>query len=321
MLSYSILKELKSNQEISGKVLRKNFIEPPFSILDTKSVFWQDRRKIWNKLGIQSELGRNTSYGDYGQWIVSKGWTDPNLSKNEKGERINFKGQDTKMTISIFDPVLCELMYSWFCPKDGKILDPFAGGSVRGIVSSILGYNYHGIELNPEQIKSNQDQANNICNENLPIWIDGDSNQILDTIDDSYDFVFSCPPYFDLEQYTDAPEDLSAMSDEDFLRAYQSIIIKSISKLKDNRFACFVVGEVRGKSGSYKNLVSNTIQCFENAGCGFYNDIILLRPIANAAMRVPKQFTNYRKVVRIHQNILVFYKGKKQKEIKDLTFI
>ena len=303
-----------------NKKLSERFLVPPFSVLDTKLGFWKKRKVIWNELGIQSELGRDAKYSDYGEWIISKGWTDPNLSKNEKGESINFKGQDTKMTISIFDPVLCELMYRWFCPLKGKIIDPFAGGSVRGIVASVLGYDYTGIELNPEQIKSNRDQANHICQNNIPKWIVGDSNQILETIDDSYDFVFSCPPYFDLEKYTDEPEDLSVMSDEDFLEAYQSIINKSVSKLKDNRFACFVVGEVRGKDGNYKNLISNTIQCFENAGCGFYNDIILLRPIANAAMRVPKQFSNNRKVVRIHQNILVFYKGKDQQEIKNLTF-
>ena len=37
--------------------------------------------------------------------------------------------------------------------------------------------------------------------------------------------------------------------------------------------------------------------------------MILLRPVANAALRIPTQFPNYRKVVRIHQNVLVFYKG------------
>ncbi|HXF87125.1 MAG TPA: hypothetical protein VNK48_02075 [Xanthobacteraceae bacterium] len=40
---------------------------------------------------------------------------------------------------SIFDPVLCEIAYRWFCPPGGSVLDPFAGGSVRGIVASRLG--------------------------------------------------------------------------------------------------------------------------------------------------------------------------------------
>lgn len=302
------IEKLNVNQQESGKKLRSLFIEPPFSVLDTKLSSWQNRRKIWYEFGIQSELGRNTKYSNYGDWIVGKGWTKDG----------NFKGQDTKMSISIFDPVLCELMYRWFCPLSGKVLDPFAGGSVRGITASILGYEYVGIELNPEQIKSNEYQTKNICSKNIPKWIVGDSNEILDGVKDKFDFVFSCPPYFDLEEYTNHPADLSTMNDDKFLEAYQSIITKSVSKLKDNRFACFVVGEVRGKDGGYKNLISNTIQCFEKSGCRFYNDIVLLRPVANAAMRVSKQFPNYRKVVRIHQNVLVFYKGDNQKEIANL---
>ena len=59
---------------------------------------------------------------------------------------------------SIFDPVLCELNYRWFCPPGGVILDPFAGGSVRGIVASVLGYRYHGAELRGEQVEANRAQ-------------------------------------------------------------------------------------------------------------------------------------------------------------------
>jgi hypothetical protein len=33
---------------------------------------------------------------------------------------------------SIFDPVLCELAYSWFSPPGGTVLDPFAALSRPG---------------------------------------------------------------------------------------------------------------------------------------------------------------------------------------------
>ena len=46
------------------------------------------------------------------------------------------ESENTQSGTSIFDPVLCELAYRWFCPPGGTVLDPFAGGSVRGIVSS-----------------------------------------------------------------------------------------------------------------------------------------------------------------------------------------
>jgi len=34
------------------------FIVPPFSILDTKQGYWQERKRQWLALGIKSELGR-----------------------------------------------------------------------------------------------------------------------------------------------------------------------------------------------------------------------------------------------------------------------
>jgi len=57
--------------------------------------------------------------------------------------RKNLAAQPSSGT-SIFDPVLCELAYRWFCPLDGQIVDPFAGGSVRGVVASLLGRRYWG---------------------------------------------------------------------------------------------------------------------------------------------------------------------------------
>src|SRR5262245_16475161 len=53
---------------------------------------------------------------------------------------------------SIFDPVLCEMAYRWFTPPGGLVLDPFAGGSVRGIIASMLGRRYVGIDLSATQL-------------------------------------------------------------------------------------------------------------------------------------------------------------------------
>ena len=58
------------------------------------------------------------------------------------------------------------------------------------------------------------------------------------------DMIFSCPPYADLEVYSDDPRDLSNMEYEEFLNAYKTIIQKSCSLLKENRFAVFVIEEV-----------------------------------------------------------------------------
>ena len=44
------------------------------------------------------------------------------------GEIENFDGAVRTITgTSIFDPVLCELAYRWFCPPGGLVLDPSRG--------------------------------------------------------------------------------------------------------------------------------------------------------------------------------------------------
>ena len=60
---------------------------------------------------------------------------------------------------SVFCPVLTELMLRWFCPPGGAVLDPFAGGSVRGVVAARLGLRYYGVDLSREQVAENRTQA------------------------------------------------------------------------------------------------------------------------------------------------------------------
>lgn len=223
---------------------------------------------------------------------------------------------------SIFDPVLCELAYRWFCPPGGLILDPFAGGSVRGIVAAKLGRWYVGVDLSARQIEANRKQAEAICGDNRPLWNVGDSRNI-DALCPGVqaDFVFSCPPYADLEVYSDDPQDLSTMPYPDFIEAYREIIKKSCAMLKDNRFACFVVGEVRDKKGNYYGFVPDTIKAFTDCGLKFYNEAILVTAVGSLPIRVGRQFEAGRKLGKTHQNVLVFIKGDAKKATADIGVV
>ncbi len=299
-------------------VLVDKYLEPPFSVLDGRSKRWQENKKAWISKGIKSELGRTAKTYNFLQWAESK---------RSEGK---LEGHKLKSDISIFDPYLTEVIYLWFCPTAGKILDPFAGGSVRGLVAKEKGYNYLGVELRAEQVESNEEQALNfkksVVEKEVDLlseveekkqveeqkgsckWIVGDSNQVLDSINEKFDFLFSCPPYFNLEKYSDDENDLSNMSIDDFKDKYFSIISKACGKLKKDCYACFVVGEVRKKDGSYLGLVPLTIQAFEKAGLSFYNEAIFLTPLGSSAIRAEGSMKN-KKLVKVHQNILVFRKG------------
>ena len=272
--------------------LQEDYIVPPFSIWDTKQAYWQNRKKDWIKFIGDSGEGRDEA-------LLGEG-----LNKLAR-----MQSEDTSLTgTSIFDPVVAELSYKWFCPEKGDILDPFSGGHVRGTVAGFLGYGYTGIDLSKKQIDVNKRKVKEL--EVKAEYIHGNSKDLDKLVKGTKDFIFSCPPYYDLEEYNDGEGDLSMMATyEDFIKDYREIIKKAVDKLKDNRFAVWVVGDVRDKDGYYYGFVNDTIKAFTDAGMKLYNEIILANAIATAPMRARRPFDSNRKVTKVHQNILCFYKG------------
>jgi DNA modification methylase len=275
--------------------LSQRFEFPPFSVLNARDGSWQDRKRAWLSLGIVGELGRDvTTYSN--NWAKEHG----------------IQGNCTRMEsnyASVFDPVLCELTYRWWAPAGGQIVDPFAGGSVRGIVAGLLGYRYHGIELRAEQIVANRAQCEAITPYAPVEWVAGDA---MDCMDDAplADLIFTCPPYGDLERYSDDPRDLSTMEYHTFIAAYRRIILRCAKTLKPNSLACFVVGDFRDRrTGMYRGFVADTISACRDVGLDLYNDAVLLTSIGNLPIRVGRQFASSRKLGKAHQNVLVFTNG------------
>lgn len=276
--------------------LADRFTFPPFSILDRRQGEWQDRKRRWLELGIQSEVGRSEglTIASTSQWMI---------------DAIDASGGTT----SIFDPVIAEVAYRWFSAPGDRILDPFAGGSVRGIVASVLQRWYVGIELRGEQVDANIDQLH-IATGPDPVWIEGDSSHADDLLgDDEFDLVFTCPPYADLERYSDDPRDLSTMPYPEFLAGYGACLAAAWRHLRRDRFYAVVVSDVRDKAGHYRGLVGHTTDIVQRLGGHLYNDIVVLDPVGTGAIRAPRYFGSNRKVIRQHQHLLVYVKGDARK--------
>lgn len=413
----AILNPRESTRVKSGN-LADEFLIPPFSVLNARDGWWQERKRAWLALGIESEVGRggnligrslfdrifviaakklggekkSTRYDAIRAWVLKlreDGLTDDQIEAKAieefgkprstlartfgqdlmRGEHVigkspkdvragNFQGgmpdtvrdmqfynrkrafeakigrevsieefrtmapaefEGTQSSTSIFDPVICELAYQWFSPDGGRVLDPFAGGSVRGVVAAALGRVYCGIDLRVEQTDANRAQWEKIAprlrdGAIAPQWIERDSRAVLsaaneDAPPDGFDFIFSCPPYGDLEVYSDDPHDLSTMDHAEFVNSYRAIIQRAVAKLKDDRFACFVVGDFRDRQGFYRDFVSTTIRAFEDGGARLYNEAILITAAGSLAIRAGKQFRASRKLGKTHQNVLIFCKG------------
>lgn len=262
---------------------------PPVSVFDTKQGYWQKRKREWKALFDSSEGRADCLLGG--------------------GLKALAKKHGSKLTgTSIFDPVLCEVIYNWYSNSGGVVFDPFAGGSVRGVVAEMLNRRYIGIDLSEKQVDANRATADRlkVC----PAWYCDDSRNADRYIDDgTADLIFSCPPYHNLEKYSTHPLDLSNMSYADFTEAYNEIITISCSKLKSNRFAVFVVGDIRDSKGAYRDFIGLTKRAFFKNGLVLYNEGILLEQYGTAPLRAGIIFEAGRKTVKVHQNVLVFYKG------------
>jgi 16S rRNA G966 N2-methylase RsmD len=281
---------------VAGSMAEK-YGQPPFSILDTRQGRWLDRKKDWrSRIGDTGE-SRDDVLGGLKSFHNGGGRNQP--------------------AVSLLDPVLAETMVAWFGTENGVAFDPFAGDTVFGFVSGSMGMGFHGIELRQEQVDLNQKRCRDA---DLPCTYYCDTGENMDThIDDnSVDLVFSCPPYADLEVYSDNPLDLSAMGHEDFFHVYKRILQATYAKLKDNRFAVIVMGEVRGKSGSYLGTIPKTIHIMEEAGYTFYNEIILVNSAGTLPLRAGKSMQATRKVGKMHQNVLVFLKGNAKSAAQEL---
>ena len=126
-----------------------------------------------------------------------------------------------------------------------------------------------------------------------------------------YDLVFTSPPYYDLEIYSESEKDGSAFETyEKFIAWYEEIFRQAVDRMADNRFLVVKIGEVRNKkTGAYHNFLGDNISIFKRLGLHYYNEMVLVTAVGSLPIRVGRQFSIGRKIGKTHQNILVFYKG------------
>lgn len=274
--------EAEEDEERKPGALAERFVVPPFTVLNSQHGYWMERKKAWRaKIG---DNGESREAKLFGAGLCS----------------------EINNSVSILDPVLAETIISWFGYRGGKAFDTFAGDTVFGFVAASCGMNFAGIEL-----RQDQTDLNNARTKDLPAsYICDDGQNVARHFEpESQDLFFSCPPYFDLEVYSDKPNDASNQATyQDFLAILRNAFHGAVQCLKPNRFAVVVCGDIRDKKGLYRRFPDDIKTIFADAGMPLYNELVLVEPLGTLPSRVGNSMKT-RKVGKCHQNILVFYKG------------
>lgn len=206
---------------------------------------------------------------------------------------------------SIFNPHFAQMILSAYCPPQAKIYDPFAGGGTRGFIAVSMGHTYAGRELRQNEVDRIHKQMD-MLGKRFTLYC-GDA-RLDPPIENYYDFCYTCPPYFNLEIYSDSPEDLSnANSYEQFLMGIKATLASVYKALKSNSLACFVVGNFRDSKGNLTHFSGDTIRLAKEVGFYLHDEIVLWSASGNAVQRCGNFLAN-RKSVRVHEYLLVFKK-------------
>ncbi len=207
-------------------------------------------------------------------------------------------------THSVFPAPLMEMIIVRYGGEQGsKILDAFAGGPPRGLVAAIMGHQYVGFEIRQEQIDENEQLLKTLKLKGAT-YVKGDGTHL--DYDGDFDCAITCPPYYNLEVYSDQRDDISNLgSYSEFNASMYLCALSHKERMKPGSFVCIIVGNFRDKIGTLVNFPGDTINNFQEAGFIFWQDIILSKNFASAAVRAGNAWKG-RKLIPRHERLLVF---------------
>lgn len=269
---------------VSGKPPRHHYGIFPWTVLDTTTRRWKNRRAALTAVSGDGLSGRD--------------------------EGLLYSGKKTAAIsggTSRFDPVLADIMYQWYAPTGGHIYDPFAGGITRGALAHHHHMAYHGVDISDRQVDSNRRQATEMGLSGVT-YTHGDGTQPHQR-PGSVDMVLTCPPYHDLEVYTSAPRDLSKMGWEEHLVGIRRAAEECYTALRNNRFLVWVTGDLRAPTGELRLLPERTALILQEAGFTPVNTHILVNAVGSRYLMARRWWTGTRSAGRLDQRIIVMAKG------------
>lgn len=215
-------------------------------------------------------------------------------------------------THSVFPAPLMEWIVLRYGGDIGsRILDSFAGGSVRGVVSSIMGHQYHGVEVRKEQIEENESVLSKLGLTGA-IYHHTDARD-LGNVGSDFDAAITCPPYWNLEVYSEQPDDISTSSTYwEFNAAMAFSAEAQFGALKPGAFSSVVVGNFRDKKGELVDFRAHTIENWRAAGFIWHQEVCIVKNFGSAVLRSGNSWKG-KKLVPVHEYLLVFRKPEESK--------
>lgn len=151
-------------------------------------------------------------------------------------------------------------------PND-LILDQFAGGGTTLVEAKLLNRNIIGVDVNPFALRRCKEKCDFAYTNDCKVYVkQGDARNLSFIPNERIDFMCTHPPYADIIRYSDdISDDISHLSEVQFLEAMEKVAKESFRVLKKKKYCAILMGDIRRK-GHVVPLSFGVMQVFRQAG-------------------------------------------------------
>ncbi len=208
-------------------------------------------------------------------------------------------GHDAKSSraeYSHFPAEVASLCYQLYLRNATWIFDPFAGWGERGAHAKAYGLNYLGFDISKDAIDA-------------AMTTFGVLNRQADSEHDPippFDGLITCPPYWNLENYSGGGLECAPSYDE-FLQRYYALIRHCYGAAAQGCTFCVMVGDWRD-GGKYYDLTHQTRTAFYHCGAEPVDEVCVSRQTISKIKVMIPQAVRLGYTVKVHETLLVFRK-------------
>jgi len=248
---------------------------------------------------------KDTTYSSL--WLFRKNRTLWKGTKDPLANINSFRNVRGKY-FSEFNPTIAENIINFWSDKGDIILDPFAGRT-RCLIATLKKRKYIGFEISKEVYQKTLEAIYpHLSGELIPKLYNEDSFNIDKKNLPEVDFIFTCPPYWNLEKYESCDGQLSDIKDyEIFLNRFKEIMGKSTRLLKKDKYVALVVGDFR-KNKTYYTFHCDVIEMMIELGLKVHDIITIQSVTFDIANKRFGGLKKYKITSKVHEYLLIFKK-------------
>lgn len=222
----------------------------------------------------RDEMNTDPVLGSYEE----SGYNELKGTKLHKAFTISGRGA-ANGALSIFARNICRTCVLLYSKPGDMVVDPFIGHNSRMETCVREGRHYHGYDVSLRFMKDNYLIASQLRKEYPMMKVELNlhtSEKMIHTPDNFGDFTITSPPYWDIEDYGDEPEQLGKWSKtyDDFMAKMADVAKENYRTLKSGAYAAWFINDFRRKGRFYSYHI-DTKAILEAAGFEMWDIMIV----------------------------------------------